>query len=279
MTVKEYYYQHFDELSEEKKFHFATRIKNFFHSHDFDDYLANNIPSQDLAPIFDNNDFSNVNNYAERKPFFEKYPNLYGIEAALFRTNHLLNEYKIDVRDQFQNFCSKERLYALSDELLSDDDAIAVLSTWAVNTICLTEILFPRGQDVVSALGRKSLSLPSSDPALLVYLFTHIILCDSNFYTRPVQKVELSKKLLSRAGELISQNFDSLPLDVRLEFLVCAKMLGVSYPDITQRLKDECTKILEEAPFLIDKRRPSEYQTFNRSEHRNVLFIMSGLDS
>ena len=97
MTVKDYYYLHFAELSPEKQFHFATRIKNYFKVHDFDDYLINNQPSTNISDVINNNNYSMVNNHDLRKPFFEKYQGIYGIEAALFRVHHLLIEYGIDL--------------------------------------------------------------------------------------------------------------------------------------------------------------------------------------
>ena len=280
MSVRSYYYAHFQELTPDKKFHFATRIKNYFHSHDFADYFAHNVPSQNLIPILEDNDFSHVNHAAARRPYFEKYDHLYSIEAALFRVNHLLNEYDIDLRAQFTKRVPLDRLYQLSNDLLADSGAIATLSTWAVNVICLTEVLFPRKENVIRALSEKALQLPDSaaDPLLLIYLYTHIILCDSNFYTRPVHELDLAKKMLDRCADIIERHFDELILDVRIEFLVCANMIGVNYPELRSRIADECRQNLSDNNYLIDIRRPAFYHTLNGAEHTNVLFIMSGLD-
>lgn len=281
MSVREYYYRHFDELTPDKQFHFATRIKNYFKSDDFRDFFEHYQPSQDLRAILEDNDFTHVN-YAElRRPYFEKYPRLYGIEAALFRVNHLLNEYKIDLRTEFLELVPKEELYALADALLADDGAMMTLSTWAVNVICLTEILFPRGHNVVQTLAEKALNLDAKAPnsMLLIYLYTHIILCDSDFYTRPVAEKVLARKMLDRCANIIEQNFDTLILDVRIEFLVCANMVGVDYPELRKRIAAECRQNLRQNDYLIDRRRPQTYHTLNGAEHTNVLFIMSGLDA
>lgn len=281
MSVRDYYYQHFDELDSYDQFHFASRIKNYFKTHDFDDYFKQNVLDQDLAPIFANNDYSKVNNAAERKPYFDKYPNLYAIEAALFRVNHLLNEWGIDIRDQFLQYEPKASLYALCDALLADDGAIATLSTWAVNVICLTEYLFPRGKNVVKQLSEKALQLNFPNPLLAIYLYTHIIICDTIFYTRPVNpdNKELFVALLDRCAEIITQNFDDLILDVRIEFLVCANLVGKDYPELRQKIQAECAQILSSQPFITDPRRPKSRHTLSRAEHTNVLYIMSGLDT
>lgn len=282
MSVRTYYYDHFNELTPDKKFHFATRMKNYFHCHDFADYFKNNMPSTDLKPLLENNDFSHVNNLSARRPYFLKYDQIYGIDLALFRTNHLLNEYQIDLRPQLLKLMPLEYLYHLSDELMADDGAIVTLSTWAVNVICLIETLFPRHHNVVKSLAEKSLSFAQkfhdADPLLLIYLYTHIILCDSNFYTRPVTEQRLAAEMLENCARIIDQNFDCLILDVRIEFLVCSNMVGVDYPKLRTRIAQECCQNLKTSPYLVDLRRPKSYHSLNGAEHTNTLFIMSGLD-
>ena len=280
MTVREYYYQHFDELFPDKQFHFATRIKNYFHTDDFRDFFASYMPSQDLAALLADNDFSHVNKIDIRRPYFEKYSCLYGIDAALFRVNHLLKEYNVDLREKLLEPVPLERLYDLADALIDDDGAILALSTWAVNVICLTEVLFPRGKNVVQELAQKSLryDVATADPLLLIYLYTHIILCDSHFYTRPVTELNLAHQMLDRCAEIITNNFDSLILDVRIEFLVCANLSHTDYPELRARIAAECRKNLSSNAYLVDLRRPKSYHTLDGAEHTNVLYIMSGLD-
>lgn len=283
MSVRDFYYQHFQDLTPDKQFHFATRIKNYFHSDDFAEYFQHNMPSTNLRQLLQDNDFSRVRHLEARRPFFEKYDHVFAIEATLFRIHHLLNEYGIDLRPEFIKLLPLDQLYALSDALLADNEAILVLSTWAVNVICLTEHLFPRGHNVVHALGEKAFKLEPEahdiDPALLIYLYTHIILCDSNFYTRPISEVGLAHKMLDRCAAIIEQNFDTLFLDPRLEFLVCSDMAQVNFSSLRLRIADECRQILQHNPYLISFRRPKTYHTLDKAEHMNVLFIMSGLDA
>ena len=91
MSVRDYYYQHFDDLESYDKFHFASRIKNFSKSHDFDDYFKTNILDQDLASIFSNNDYSKINHIEARKPYFEKYA-FHGTTNAEFALATLGND-------------------------------------------------------------------------------------------------------------------------------------------------------------------------------------------
>ena len=54
--AKQTYIERFSELSEVKRFHFDTRLKNFQKDSEFADYLQNNIPPADLSEILNNND-------------------------------------------------------------------------------------------------------------------------------------------------------------------------------------------------------------------------------
>lgn len=284
MSVRDYYFGHFDELTLEKQFHFATRMKNFLRVCDFDKWLSDNQPDTELKPIISNNDYSGVAQFAIRKPFFEKYPDLYGVEATLFRVHHLLKEYDIDVRDEFLSFYSKEKLYQLSDSLLSDSEALRALSTWAVNTVYLTEELFPRNHESTDRLLDWTLSLdPSSmEPSLYVYLCTHILICESEFYTKTVERTSKLQELMSSCREVILKNIDTISLDAAVEYLVCCKMIGIDFEDVKNKINDICKDYLKNSPYLINYRRDknpgSYYHTLNGAEHINSLYIMSGLD-
>lgn len=299
MTVREYYTKHLNDLTSEAQFHYATCLKNWFDTDEFDVFLRENEPSHDLTELFHNNNYSKVNNLELRKPYFEKYKGIYGIEATLYRMNQLLNEYQKDLRRDLQKLIHKEDLYDLSDRLLADDAALTTLSIYAVNTICLTEILFPRQRDVFALLARKALHF-SGDPAQLVYLATHIIICDTAFYHRPITSANLPiyRPLLTKCAKLINQNPTTIPLDTKLEFLVCCKLINATknpsanaikdrpatwpqaptgFLPLAQKIKIECQTSLQKSPFLLDPRRPDE-NDLSSSEHRNTLYILSGLD-
>lgn len=284
MSVRDYYFEHFDELTPEKQFHFATRMKNFLRVCDFDKWLSENQPDTELKPIISNNDYSGVAQFAIRKPFFEKYPDLYGVEAALFRVHHLMKEYDVDIRGEFLKLYPKERLYRLSDDLLNDSEALRALSTWAVNTVYLTEELFPREQGSTDRLVNWTLSLDSfsMEPSLYVYLCTHILICESEFYTKTVERTSKLQELMNSCREVILKNIDTISLDAAVEFLVCSKMIEIEFEDVKKKINDICQDYLKNSPYLINYRRDknpeSYYHTLNGAEHINSLYIMSGLD-
>ena len=279
---------HFAELSPSKQFHFATRMKNYFKTTEFDGFLRENKPSAELTEILSNNDPSRVLNFEKRKPWFEKYPEVYGVEAALFRVHHLLVEYNQDVRADFLNLYPAKKLYQLSDDLLNDEEALKVLSTWAINTICLTEELFPRGKNPVGKLAEFALELnpENANATLFVYLCTHIIICESGFYTKDLAKsknLDLLKALLKKCAEVIDDNVDTISLDAMVEFLVCCNLVGVDYPKQKDQIKKICDDFRKNSPYLINYRRDkisgSHLYTLDGAEHINALYIMSGLDA
>ena len=287
MSVRKYYFEHFNELSPEKKFHFAIRMKNFFKISDFDEYLTNNQPSKELKPIIENNNYSRVSNYEMRRPFFEKYAGIYGVEAALFRVHHLLKEYDTDVRNDFLKLYPQEKLYKLADSLLGDKEALKVLSTWAINIIYLTEELFPRNSDAMRQLFDYAISLDSEDidATTAVYFYTHLVLCESDYYKKDLNKsknIEQVKTVLSKCEKEVKDNIDTISLDAAIEFLVCVKMAGMDYKETEKKIDDLCNKCFENYPYIVNYRRDrnpnSRLYTLNGAEHINALYIMSGLD-
>ena len=287
MSVREYYYKHFNELSSDKQFHFATRMKNIFGVHDFDEYLKQNKPSADVTILLVNKDYSMVTNLSARKPFFEKYPDLYGIEAALFRVHHLLKEYSDNIKDILIDSYPLDKLYKLSDDLFDDKEALVILSSWAINTICLTEELFPRNNNVIVKLTKWVLrsNFEKIDASLAVYLCTHIVICESEFYTKDVKESpnhELMVKLLRKCRDLIHKNIGTVLLDSCIEYLVCCKLIGVPDEELEERINAICKECLQRSPYLIDYRRDntpdSYYHSLDGAEHINALYIMSGLD-
>lgn len=270
--VKSFYDEHFDELSENKKFHYATRVKNFT-------YLNSHKPTTKISEILKDNDFSKVNFFEKRKKFFQKYKNLFAIESALVRINHMKNLYNEDLSEDFTDELNPSSLYDMVDEMILDDEAIKTLSTYAVNVISLTETIFPRNKNQLKDLAQKSLDY-DGEPILLAYLYTHIIICATDFYYHEIapENLEIMHKILDKTEAIIEENYDEITMDLKLEFLVCAKLLNESKEELREKINKECDEILEKSPYITDDRKPKRLNTIDGAEHRNVLYIMSGLD-
>jgi len=270
--ARETYTERFWELRDDKRFHFATRVKNHFGVKDFDDFFEEYFSDTELTELLSNNDYSEVNYYEQRKDYFEKYDKLFSIEASLCRITHLRNVLNLDLRHELLNQYSEEELFALCDALLEDKPAVSILSTYAIDTICLCENLFPRNIDVAQKLCEH---ISEIDSPAAVYLVTHIIICDTNFYARKIgeQHQEIFCKLLAQCEEYISKNFEDITLDIKLEFLVCAKMAGFE-TSLKEKIRQECEANMAEG-YLQDPRHKHRLNTLNGAEHRNSLLMMS----
>lgn len=301
MTVRAYYTKHFDELSQEAQLHFATRLKNWYRTDEFLDFFQNNEPTIDLSEIFHNKDYSTVDNLELCRPYFEKYPKLYGLSAALLQVDFFLNEYEKDLRPDLLALIHKEELHALADELIADDITLATLTPYAISTICLVEILFPRSRNVFAELAAKLLHLKVTPP-LITYLISLLIILDTDFYTRPLNPNNLPvyRPLVQHCKTLIETNLISIPLATKLAFLVACKIVNaaatpdanasngqpVSWPNaptgflpLVHKIHAECQASLLRNPYLIDQRSLVLQASLEDATELNTLFILSGLDS
>jgi hypothetical protein len=113
-----------------------------------------------------------------------------------------------------------------------------------------------------------------------MYLFTHCIIGDSNFYTQDINPKNRPafRQMLKILENIIAENFQVINLDNKLEFLVCCRICGYE-TGLSEPIFNECRESLsDEGHFLVDKHNQNAQdsrQTIAGSEHRNVLFIMS----
>lgn len=293
-NILNYYFDHSAELPIDKQFHFATRIAAWL-----DDERANTLlkelrpaiipPNQPLTKVFTEllgRAPSGMSNAHERRaPYFAKYPTLNGVHLALFRLRHLLAVYGIDARQDFFAVQSRESLNSLCNALLEDEDALRILSTFAVNTIYLTYGVALQRTDYPTSrfleAGTRGYDTDNmSDIQLLIYLYTHCIIGASNFYTQviPDKDLPVYANMLERLEAVIGEHFDRINLDNKLEYLVCTRICDV--PSMhADRIYAECEKsVSKDGMFIVDTHNQNgqtDRMTFEKSEHRNVLYIMS----
>lgn len=292
--VYQYYFTHRQDLSEDKLFHFATRTAAWIGREESYALLRESKafivqpdrPLNDvIRDVYNTPQTGRRNAHELRQPFFEKYPKLYGAHLALFRVRHLQEVYGIDAREALFQAISKEELIELEQQLLADTEALKILSTFAINFCYLLErVVF---NDPTSLPLNKFLELGKSYDAsnkeqaqLLIYFYTHCIIGESNFYVRriPAELLPIYTEMLSIVEPLMEENFSNINLDNKLEFLVCARICGYESP-LFERIYAECQQsISPEGTFLIDIHNANAQEDRNdfiKSEHRNVLFIMS----
>lgn len=289
--IYNYYLEHLNDLPEDKQFHFASRLSSWSHDKQaiakliqLKPRFATETIRSDLSALITNPPAAKINASERRAPYFKKYPELRGYMLALFRVRHLLFHYDIDARSILRDLISTSELYALSETLQNDQDAVAVLSTYAINYIYLVEvILFPRHDSTLDSFLDSTFQIAAAyddtaeDSLLLVYLFTHCVIGASNFYQTPVSAPAYTR-MLDMIEQRIALNFTSINLDNKFEFLVCCKLVGFS-SHLAEKIQQEAAQsISPEGIFLIDtinSAGQNNKTSFTDSEHRNVLYIMS----
>lgn len=294
--IYSYYFAHFDALPFDKQFHLASRLylwnqdpqakqkleqlKSFFTAYNQPEIaLANVITASLESPSHGSKNAAEL-----RRPYFQKYPRLKAYVSGLFRVNFLWHIYDLDVRQVFFKHFPESEVAAFAKELLADPEAIAILSTHAVNFFYLysrvlkpdSELFEPEqflriGQQYYDNDNRLHLQL-------LIYLYTHCIIGESQFYYRTLSNQPVYRQMIEALEKLIEAHFVDINLDNKCEFLVCARQLGYR-SHLEQPIYNEAARSLApNGTFLID-RHNSNPQIANveldTSEHRNVLFILS----
>jgi len=293
--IHAYYLHNFSELPVDKQFHYASRLSSWNDDEQCQKYLdelrtniiPENKPVTDFLKDIIENLPNNVMNAAEaRAPYFAKYPDVRGLMLALFRVRHMLYIYNVDARRELVAIKPYDELHGLAVKLSQDEDALRILSTYAINYIYLVEhILFDVHSGVINIESMYKLGdiykIENKDQILLlIYLYTHCIIGESNFYERGVlpDRKQVYIKMLDYMEDLISQNYENINLDNKLEFLVCCRILNFN-SKLFDKIYDECLQsISTNGTFLVDtinKAGQTKKTSFADSEHRNVLFIMS----
>lgn len=298
-AITDYYFTHIADLPPEKRFHFASRMLAWsgderarqllrdLRAVITDDAKSRTDLTHSLEELVGEQPGAHIPGIHLREPYFERYPELFGIHQALFRVRHLRSVYNLDARGVFLEIVPRAELLDLERRLLADPPALLVLSTYAVNYLYLLRRMLledEQGIDVkqLAALGQNQVPDDPEQLRLWVYLYTHCIIADSNFYTRPVAPALLPDyhAMLASIEQVITARFAAISLDVKLEFLVCCRI--TSYPaKLYGRIDQECAaSAAPDGTFIIDTHNSfanlQNKKTFAASEHRNVLFIMSG---
>ena len=292
--IQTHYFDNIAELPNDKQFHFATRIAAWYGNEQARNLLRQLRPEilpehTSLTDVFEeiiNREQSGRRNAHERRqPYFSAYPDLYGVHLALFRLRHMKVVYGIDARESFFALFSETQLRSLCDSLLADEDAMRNLSTFAINTLYLTRSTalpdYSLSAEQLFAIGTQGYDLTNTeDIQLQIYFYTHCIIGESNFYTQtiPPETLPIYTAMLEKLETVIESSFKQINLDNKLEFLVCARICNYS-SRLADKIYKECEEsISPEGTYLIDIHNTNIQQdrmSFDKSEHRNVLYIMS----
>lgn len=294
--IKQHYFDNLTALPDEKKFHFASRIYSWSADPKARRVLKQLRPSLQPVPepggiekmvdelMADDPDAkAKINAAALRQAYFEMYPDIRSINRVLFRARHLLTVYGVDIRQDIFKILGIPKLDQMAENLRGDDEAIKILSTYAINFLYVYEHLlggegFVNLNQVLKIANTYDLR-DKTQIQLFLYLLTHCVIGETNFYTRHINPDKLSDltKLLAVMEGVVKGCFNLINLDNKLEFLVCCKLCGYR-TSLFESIYDECERSIGEGGYLIDMHNLNPQVTktsLEDSEHRNVLYIMS----
>lgn len=295
-AVEAYFWRHFDALAPATQFHFANRLaiwkqdpKALEKLQELRPQFAPNNPDQLRAALqacLAEQPSATTASYEQRLLYFQKYPQLYGYHQALFRVRHLEVLYGIDAAAALKGLVPLSEVQNLANALIDDTEALSTLSTMAVNFLYLAQryVLDDFTFDPALCMDLKD-QYDTANPdelRLLIYLLTHCIIGASNYYAEPVPTEHQATymDMLKYLESVMSDKLQNLSLDTKLEFLVCCQILG--YKTALQLpIYEECSaSVSPEGTFIVDTHNVFAERRikrgFTESEHRNVLFILSG---
>ena len=302
--VAQCYSEHSDKLAN-KKFHFFTRmflwtkdkkyleklnsIKHKYYGNNEEELLKilkSILKKKSVYQkrIYNKKDF--------RKKTADKYPLLGAYSEILFRNLMSKNVFNYDLRPVIKKLISDEELLKLKKELLSNKKDMLSLSTFSANFLYFMEDYMSeeKGDDdvdimrILDVVEREVANKKENDIELVrnsLYFITHLIIGESRFYKRDIIKNrDVYQKLLLIAEKIIGDNYLKLSLDIKMELLVCAKLVKAK-SSLENIINQEAEMSLSEINnFLVDRmngRCDLSPKGFLGSEHRNVLYIMANL--
>ncbi len=297
-SIENYYTKNASFLSSKKRFHIFSRLylhhQKKFYQNEIEVCKSQNFWSQETVKNEIDSLYKEKKYFVEsmhngkdfRLPFIARYPKIGLYDHILFKTLFNATIYGNDIRKNVRNAIDINELLDYHTQLSTDTQAIFALSSHAVNMLYLThwlledEKLSVDPQDIFS-IGQK-ISLPSRKDTLLsqIYLFTHAIISASHYYALPIKNhITTYLKMLVFLEKIIIENYTTINLDQKLEFLTCARILqyeSILKQTILQESQLSCSR---HGHYLIDTLNEhashDSYKNFSSSEHRNVLFILA----
>ncbi len=299
-TIYHYYLSHFDELPFDKQFHFASRLYLWSYDPAARDLLAgfraeftaSDQPALALAQVrtaaLETAGHGSKNASQLRQPYFDRYPELKTNVMLLFRTNFMDTLYNVDGRPALTELVDMVAMQQLYEQLQADSDAVAILSTHAVNFMYLYQKLINEATgmpdpELFWQVGQSYYDLANPiHLQLLIYLYTHCIIGESLFYARAIPELHLPiyRRMIEQLEQIIGAQFGAINLDNKCEFLVCCRLVGYE-SKLASRIYSEAERsVSNNGSFIIDRHNTNPQQAnvdSASSEHRNVLLIMSSL--
>jgi hypothetical protein len=290
--VEKNYKDNFEKLGD-RRFHFASRI--FLWSRD--EFAKNKLAQLKAGYIGTNEgeyaekiknilseDFSSKNLLfkRQREVFFAKYPALRKYNKVLFRNLFCETIYGLSLREIIGRQIKKEELIELRNDLWNDREAIAALSTHAINYFYVLDYYLNEEETFfdpavfLELVETENIFKDKNTAALKVYLLTHCIIGESAFYARNIERHKKSyEKIFLKLEKIIEENYTDVSLDNKVEFLVCAKLCGKSSFMEEKILEDTEESFNVEGNYFTENGKIKSGDSFRSGEHRSVLALLA----
>lgn len=224
-----------------------------------------------------------------RRAHFERYPRLLSYDRILFLALFAQSLYGQDIRPLVLEQIPLSEFIAFYETIYQDRKAIRNLSTYVINYFYLSRGLFPELAEQVPFSLEYFWEISEQDYTgntleeicLRLYLLTHCIIGESHFYARPItEQTDRYLHMLKKCEEIIAEHFQTVSLDNKLEYLVCAKILGSPSSLETAIFAEAERSFSDKGDFLIDRHnlQAGKNDTLDKSEHRNVMYLMAASD-
>lgn len=301
-TIKQYYDNNFDKLDFDAKFHYASRMYLWLGEKKYlkeltnlkSQFIGNNYKETRklLKELKNSNNAGYVRQEDLRRKYLDKYENLSSYNRLLSKNLFIKTVYNEDISDHILELIKKDELVYLLKKMEKDHNAVAILSTYFVNYFYFSKFIFSQKKynnkfvdpDFFLKIYKKEYnSKNKNEVELMIYLLTHVIICESDFYSKKINQENkpVLLKMICELEKLIEDKFGEISFDNKLEFLVCCKLL--SYQSfLTEEIFNEVNSSVKGKTYIEDIYNNNFNQSkdpFSRfAEHTNVLYIMASSD-
>ena len=301
-TIKQYYDNNFDKLDFDEKFHYASRMYLWLGEKKYlkeltnlkSQFIGNNYKETRklLKELKNSNNAGYVRQEDLRRKYLDKYENLSSYNRLLSKNLFIKTVYNEDISDHILELIKKDELVYLLKKMEKDHNAVAILSTYFVNYFYFSKFIFSQKKynnkfvdpDFFFKIYKKEYnSKNKNEVELMIYLLTHVIICESDFYSKKINQENkpVLLKMICELEKLIEDKFGEISFDNKLEFLVCCKLL--SYQSfLTEEIFNEVNSSVKGKTYIEDiynnnfDRSQDPFSRF--AEHTNVLYIMASSD-
>lgn len=232
-----------------------------------------------ILTILNQKDSVDIKHKELRAQSLAKYKQIRKYNEILFLSLFSKNIYDKDISTNVKQMLGENELKGTFDKLIEDPDNLVKLSTIGINFLYLTRKLLKLDFSPQLFLAYAKKYEKQVDPELIIYLLTHAIIGETDFYNKKIENdFDSYSQIISYLENLILNNFVNVSLDCKLEFLVSCRILNYT-SSLVEAINNECNESLScLGNFLIDKFNTKKVLTKNnllKAEHRNTLYIMS----